>query len=619
MNAVSNAVVSRVILLLAVLVLAKTVTASESGNGEFVPQWAKHAVWYQIFPERFRNGDRSNDPTKNDIAGAFPDRPELPWQVHPWTSDWYKRQPYEEGAASVPFHDLIQRRRYGGDLQGIIDKLDYLHDLGVNAIYLNPVFDSPSAHKYDAISYHHIDPNFGPDPKGDRELMARENPGDPGTWVWTSADKKALELINACHARGMRIIFDGVFNHMGIRSWAFQDVVKNRAKSAYADWFSIKSWGDGKSEFDYEGWFGHKTLPEFREDADGIAPGPREYIFAATRRWMDPDGNGDPSDGIDGWRLDVAFCIGHPFWKKWRRVVKDLNPEAYMTAELIDGVPQLKPYLEGDEFDAVMNYNFAFACSDYFSDEKDRISTSEFDRRLRELRNAFAPGVAEVQQNLFGSHDTDRIGSHIVNRDREHSRDWSAYFDFSKVQSGRYDPRKPSPDELDSQKLFAVFQMTYVGAPMIYYGDEVGMWGANDPDCRKPMVWDDLRYEDEVTLPDGSSKKTADKVNVNHQLLAHYKKLIALRHELAALRTGIFETMVADDARQIYAFRRKSGNQEVVVAMNNSGEPRDVNLPLAGTWKDRWNDSQPVIDKAGALVVALPPRGASILVKESAD
>jgi cyclomaltodextrinase len=163
---------------------------------EFVPDWAKDAVWYQIFPERFRNGDPSNDPTKEDIAGAFPDAPGLPWRVHPWTSDWYARQDYEQDAP-LPFHELVQRRRYGGDLQGIIDRLDYLQDLGITAIYLNPVFDSPSSHKYDGISYHHIDPNFGPDPAGDRALMAEENAGDPSTWVWTSADKLALELIVA--------------------------------------------------------------------------------------------------------------------------------------------------------------------------------------------------------------------------------------------------------------------------------------------------------------------------------------------------------------------------------------------------------------------------------------
>jgi glycosidase len=582
---------------------------------EFVPDWAKDAVWYQIFPERFRNGDASNDPTKADIEGAFPDAPGLPWRVHPWTSDWYKRQDYEKDAP-IPFHHLVQRRRYGGDLQGIIDKLDYLQELGITAIYLNPVFDSPSSHKYDGTSYHHIDPNFGPDPAGDRALIAEENPGDPSTWVWTSADQLAIELIRQCHARGIRVIFDGVFNHMGIRSWPFLDVIENQEKSPYADWFMVNSWRDeGKgTKFDYEGWFGHKTLPEFREDEEGIVEGPREYIFAATRRWMDPDGDGDPSDGIDGWRLDVAFCVAHPFWKKWRKVVKEVNPEAYITAELIDPVPQLKPYLQGDEFDAVMNYNFAFASSDYFADEKTRITTTEFDRRLRELREAFPPGVAEVQQNLFGSHDTDRIGSHIVNRDREHASNWQAYFNFSKVENGQYDPRKPTDRELESQKLFAVMQMTYVGAPMIYYGDEVGMWGANDPDCRKPMVWEDLVYEDEATLPDGSRKDKADKVGVNRGLLEHYRRLIALRRELPALRRGTFEALLLDDERQLYGFRRQLGDETVLVVLNNSNEEQESSIVADGSWTDRWNGGI-LNSESGRLSVPLAPRGAAILVK----
>jgi glycosidase len=584
-------------------------------TNEFVPDWAKDAVWYQIFPERFRNADPSNDPTKPDIAGAFPLAPDLPWEIHPWTSDWYERQDYEKDAP-IPFHHLVQRRRYGGDLQGIIDKLDYLQELGINAIYLNPVFDSPSSHKYDGMSFHHIDPNFGPDPAGDRKLIAEENPGDPSTWVWTSADKLALGLIKQCHARGIRVIFDGVFNHMGLRSWPFLDVIEKQQDSVYADWFTVNSWRDAEkgTKFDYEGWFGHKTLPELREDDEGIVAGPRDYIFAATRRWMDPDGDGDPSEGIDGWRLDVAFCVAHPFWKKWRKVVKGVNPDAYITAELINPVPELKPYLQGDEFDAVMNYNFAFASSDYFADEKTRISTTEFDRRLQELREAFPPGVAEVQQNLFGSHDTDRIGSHIVNRDKEHANNWEAYFNFSKVENGQYDPRKPTTDELESQKLFAVLQMTYVGAPMIYYGDEVGMWGANDPDCRKPMVWDDLVYEDEVTLPDGSKKDQPDKVEVNRDLLEHYRKLIALRRDLSSLRRGSFETVLIDDENQLYGFRRKLKDEEVIVILNNSNQKQEAALEVAGNWLDRWNGGQ-LAATAGRLSVPLAPRGASILVR----
>ena len=218
-------------------------TNQPKNQPEFVPEWAKGIVWYQIFPERFRNGDPKNDPTNDDIQGAYPHGHNPQWQIHPWTADWYAQQPYEQHTGE-PIWTHLQRRRYGGDLQGILNSLDYLADLGVGAIYLNPVFTSPSLHKYDGATYHHIDPTLGPDPAGDRALIATETPDDPSTWVWTSADKLLLELITAVHQRNMHIIIDGVFNHMGLNSWAFQDVVKNRQASPYKDWFKIKSWGD---------------------------------------------------------------------------------------------------------------------------------------------------------------------------------------------------------------------------------------------------------------------------------------------------------------------------------------------------------------------------------------
>jgi cyclomaltodextrinase len=264
----------------------------------------------------------------------------------------------------------------------------------------------------------------------------------------------------------------------------------------------------------------------------------------------------------------------------------------------------------------VMNYNFAFASADYFVSDETRISTSEFDRRLRELREAFPPGVAEVQQNLFSSHDTNRIGSHIVNRDRESWNNWGKYFEFSKAHKGRYDTRKPTDSELDVQKLFAVFQMTYVGAPMIYYGDEVGMWGANDPCCRKPMVWDDFVYDDEVYGPDGQRRAHVDRVSVNRELLEHYRRLIQLRNELPALRRGTFETVLLDDERQLYGFRRSLDGQEVVVVLNNSTDEQQATLALDGAWVDRWNETDLTADQE-SIDLALPPRGAAILVKES--
>lgn len=549
---------------------------------DWVPQWAKKVVWYQVFPERFRNGDKQNDPKLINIKGSWPHDYTSPWEVHPWTSDWYELQPYEKkNGKDIWFN--IQRRRYGGDIQGIIEKLDYLQSLGVSAIYLNPVFESPSLHKYDAILYNHIDANFGPDPAGDRKLMAKEVPDDPSTWCWTSADKLMLKLINEVHKRKMRIIFDGVFNHIGIMSPFFQDVAKNQQNSKYKEWFTIKSWDDPVTgaKLDYEGWFGIRELPEWREDANGIVNGPKKYIFDITRRWMDPNSDGKVFDGIDGWRLDVAFCVGHPFWKDWSKFVRSINPEAYMTAEVIDAVEVNKPYLTGDEFSAVMNYNFAFSCSEFFVDEKKRISTTEFDKRLQELREAYDSCVCYVMQNLFDSHDTDRICSRIVNRDLVSIRNWPLYCEKAKGSNPEYNTRKPSEEEYTTQKLLVIFQMTYPGAPMVYYGDEVGMWGATDPCCRKPMVWEDMTYCDETFLPDQTKKKSPDKVAFKKDIFDHYRKLIEIRNSCEALQLGDFSTLICDDKNLIYAFSRNYKKQNIIIVINNGKKKTKCVLKLS--------------------------------------
>jgi glycosidase len=551
-------------------------------NGEFVPQWAKTVVWYQIFPERFNNGDTNNNPTINDIKGADPQEPPREWQIHPWGSDWYKLQDYEKTNGEPELWKHMLRRRYGGDLQGVINKLDYLQDLGITAIYLNPVFQSPSLHKYDSESYHHIDPNFGPDPEGDRKLIATENPLDPSTWVWTSADTLALKLIEEVHKRGMKIIFDGVFNHLGYNSFAFQDVLQNQQNSPYKDWFIIKSWKDDEKStaFNYEGWFGVKSLPELKEDSSGIVEGPKQYIFNATERWMNPKDKGIEF-GIDGWRLDVAFCIGHPFWKQWRKHVRSINPEAYLTAEIVDTPDKVKPYMQGDEFDGEMNYNFAFASAEFlFNTDSTRITASEYDNKLKELRELYPQGVAYVSQNLFGSHDANRIGSHIVNRNREigNFRNWGTYFNASSASNNpKYSTRKPQEDDLELQKLFAIIQMTYVGAPMIYYGDEVGMWGGNDPDCRKPMIWDDIAYEDEVYSANGS-KHAPDKIAVNKTLFQHYKKLISIRNNNQSLQIGTYKTLFTDDEKGVLIFERVYEDEKLIVVINNSSSEYIVDI-----------------------------------------
>ncbi len=537
------------------------------------PQWSKGIVWYQVFPERFNNGDPSNDPKVNDQNGAYPFDDTSAFQIHPWTSDWYQLQPYEQKNRKDIYFN-IQRRRYGGDLQGILNKLDYIESLGVNAIYLTPIFWSPSSHKYDALCYHHVDPTFGPDPSGDIEMMKKENPLVPETWVWTKADLLALKLIEEVHKRKMYIIFDGVFNHLGVKNFAFEDIVKNQQRSAYKDWFDIISWRDSSTgkKFEYKGWFGVKTLPELKEDSTGIVAGPKQYIFNSTMRWMNPMNKG-VAYGIDGWRLDVAYDVGHPFWKDWRKWVRSINPNAYLTAELVYNIEQTRPYLSGDEFDATMNYNFAFIMHDFFVQDTSASTVTQFDGKLKELREAFGENVAFNMQNLMNSHDATRLASAVANPDGIKFGNWGKYFNWSqKSNNKKYNARKPTPEQIQKQKLIVAFQMLYLGAPMFFYGDEAGMWGANDPDCRKPMLWPDYKYDAETYNPDQSTHKP-DEVIFNQDLFNWYKKFIRIRQLYESVRLGSYNTLVVDDAKKMYAFSRKLGNEEVIVIVNRSNKP----------------------------------------------
>lgn len=560
-----------IIALLVQLLLVSVSTGVAQNN--FTPQWSKGIVWYQIFPERFSNGDPANDPKVNDQNGAYPFDDTSAFQIHPWTSDWYQLQPYELKNGKNIYYN-IQRRRYGGDLQGVLNKLDYIQSLGVNAIYMTPIFWSPSSHKYDALCYHHVDPTFGPDPNGDIEMMKKEDPLKPETWVWTKADLLALKLIEEVHKRKMYIIFDGVFNHLGIKNFAFQDVVKNQQASAYKDWFDIKSWRDSATgkKFDYKGWFGVTTLPELKEDSTGIVAGPKQYIFNSTMRWMNPMNKG-VAYGIDGWRLDVAYDVGHPFWKDWRKWVRSINPTAYLTAELVYNIEQTRPYLRGDEFDATMNYNFAFIVHDFFVQDTSGSTVTQFDSKLKELREAFGEDVAFNMQNLMNSHDATRLASAVANADGKKFGDWGQYFNWSQKSNNRnYNARKPTTEQRQKQKLIIAFQMLYLGSPMFFYGDEAGMWGANDPDCRKPMLWPGKKYDAETFNPN-QSKHDADEVVFDQDLFDWYKKFTSIRQQYKSIRLGSYRSLVTDDEKKLYVFSRKLGKEEVIVIINRSDKP----------------------------------------------
>ncbi|MCB0281284.1 MAG: alpha-glucosidase C-terminal domain-containing protein [Calditrichae bacterium] len=551
------------------------------------PEWVKDAIFYQIFPERFNNADRTNDPTLESLTGSWPYDTKSAWHINPWTADWYKLQPWEE-ANGRGFNYNSQRRRFGGDIQGVIDKLDYLSDLGINTIYLNPIFHAPSLHKYDAAYYHHVDAFFGPDPQADLELIKNEDHGNPEKWVWTNADKLFLKLVETAHRKGIRIILDGVFNHTGTQFWAFKDIVKNGPQSEYKDWYTIKSWDDPateENEFDYAGWVGVKDLPELKEDEYGLIKPVRDHVFAVVKRWMDPNNDGNPEDGIDGWRLDVAEMVSHNFWKKFRTHVKSINPEAYITGEIFwddwanKKMMDPEPWLRGDQFDGVMNYRWSSQMTQFFIDNKTKISAGEFVNNLKNLDTSYAPETRYQLLNLMDSHDTDRLASNVVNPD--------LFFDKHVGLNGNpsYDVRKPNAEEWQVVRLIAKVQMTFPGPPMIYYGTESGMWGGDDPDERKPMVWPEFEYETEIAN-ESKTPRPADPVKFDSSLFNFYKEIIHLRNQESALRLGDFEFVYTNNETDNFAYTRTYKGEIILCIVNNSNEKQDFShdLILKNSW-----------------------------------
>jgi glycosidase len=537
-----------------------------------IPDWAKGVVWYQIFPERFANGDASNDPEAEKVFindRAIPDG----WSITKWTGNWFEQSEWEKKLGGNFNHHLYERR-YGGDIRGIIDKLDYIKDLGVGAIYINPVFEAVSLHKYDGSSFHHIDVNFGPDPKGDRLKMSEEIPENPSTWKWTEADKLFLKLIDEIHKRGMKIIIDGVFNHTGVQFWAFQDIVKYQEKSRYKDWFLVESFDDpstNQNEFSYKGWWGTKSLPEFNRTKNDLVDGPKQYIFNSTRKWMDPDGDGDPSDGIDGWRLDVAREVPIGFWKQWQNIVKSINTNSIIVGELWELSPD---FISADgPFDALMNYNFAFAVNDFFIADKNQITVDEFINQLKQIDSTYPGENLFALQNLLSSHDIERLSSMILNPDRKYDHDGNE-------RNEKYNPGKPTEEVYEKQKLIAAFQLFYRGAPMIYYGDEIGMWGADDPHCRKPMIWDELEYDNEV-IDQSSGFRTgygSCTVEQNKDLLNFYKEIIKLREDYQELVKGDVNFIYQNNEQKTFAFERNLNDKKVICVFNLSKNSQNVDL-----------------------------------------
>ncbi|MDR4227954.1 alpha-glycosidase [Bacillus mojavensis] len=416
------------------------------------PEWAKSTVWYQVFPERFANG-------REDLS---------PENVLPW------------GSKDPDVNDF-----FGGDLQGIVDKLDYVEDLGVNGIYLTPIFSAPSNHKYDTLDYYSIDPHFG-----DPELFRT--------------------LVSQIHQRGMRIMLDAVFNHIGSASPQWQDVVKNGAQSRYKDWFHIHSFP--VTEGNYDTFAFTPDMPKLHT----ANPEVQRYLLDIALYWI-------REFDIDGWRLDVANEVDHAFWKTFKQAVSAEKPDIYILGEIWHSS---EPWLRGDEFHAVMNYPFTEPMIEYFADRA--IPASRMAHRLNaHLMNGMKQ-VNEVMFNLLDSHDTKRLLTRCRN------------------------------DEKKARALLA-FMFAQTGSPCIYYGTEIGLDGENDPLCRKCMVW--------------------DKEKQNQEMHTFMKRLIALRkQENTVLTEGTLEWNLLDDQNNFIRFSRTLDEKKLIYFFNQGEAARHVSL-----------------------------------------
>jgi glycosidase len=583
------------------------------------PEWSKNVIWYQIFVERFHNGDPSNDPIPENIYATsnFRAVPE-DWSVTPWTQNWYEQEDWAKNLKNTDFYGALQHRRYGGDLQGVMDKLDYLEDLGITAIYFNPINDAPSLHKYDARNYHHIDVNFGPDPEGDNKIIAKENPNDPNTWQWTSADKLFLTLVDELHKRNIRVIMDYSWNHTGVEFWAWKDILKNQEKSKYNDWYEIKKFDDPateKNEFDYHAWLGIRSLPEIKKVnltttrrigqpyQGDINVGAKKHIYDVTKRWLEPDG--DVSKGIDGYRLDVADHIGLVFWRDWYQYVKSINPEAYLVGEIWwekwpDKFMDPLPYV-GDVFDAIMFYHAFRPARHFFGFMNEPIDAAQLRDSLDYHWSRLSKQTAKSMMNVSATHDSPRLLTSFANPTKYK-------YQAKPNDNPEYISGKPNPNVFDRVRLYLVYEFTITGAPHIWNGDEMGMWGADDPDCRKPLWWPEFDFEPEYRNNFQDGKKQYDEVGFNQDHFNFYKKMIKIRKDNPVLTNGDLKFL--ETKGKYLSYMRYDENDQMIILFNMDNEKRDFDIPANETYLNLMNGTE-VVGKS----IKLLPLTAVILKK----
>jgi cyclomaltodextrinase / maltogenic alpha-amylase / neopullulanase len=561
----------------------------EETNVSDPPIWAQEAIWYQIFPERFRRGNPYNDPTHKTMEGAIVHKTPDDWGITPWGHDWYKQEEWAVGTG-LDFNQTSQMRRYGGDLQGVIDQIPYLIKLGITAIYFNPLNDAPSLHKYDARNYHHIDVSFGNDRDGDLEIIHNEDKENPVNWVWTNADLLFLELIKKLHDVGIKIILDFSFNHTGSTFWAFEDVLKKGNESSYKDWYKLDFIDPKTNESFYHGWNGISTLPEinkheYTKKINGypyegdIAMGIKEHIFNVCKRWIDPYENGDLNSGIDGLRLDVADQIPLDFWRELRTFTKKLKPDFFLVGEIwwIDWPHQLmdaEPWVRGDIFDAVMHYQWLDIAINYFTNENVIMPTDELIESYRLLLSKYKPSTQNAMMNLLSSHDTERIATALCNSNKYK-------FKSKPLENPLYYVQKPTQLARAKLMVLLLHQFTFVGAPHIWNGDEMGMWGADDPDNRKPLLWPDMEFEPETYPYSIGQLEMNDLPKFDEQLFNFFKQLCQLRKSNMVLSKG--DITFDNDLSKIDIFCYVRQWQDVKIRIILNVHPTDIFIPIGKT------------------------------------
>ena len=513
------------------------------------PDWAKGAIMYQIFTDRFCNGDTSNDVEDREYIY-------INEGVHKVT-DWNK----------CP-DSMDVRAFYGGDIQGIWDKLDYLQELGVDVLYLNPIFVSPSNHKYDIQDYDYIDPHYGVVVEDGGECLPEGDNDNfhASKYIQRVVNKKNLEASNAffagfveeVHRRGMKIILDGVFNHCGsFNKWldrerlyeTSEDYEKGAyisADSPYRSFFKFNNEHDWPYNEFYDGWSGHNTLPKLNYEQ---SPKLKEYIMYIARKWL------EPPYCVDGWRLDVASDLGfteeynHEFWREFRRTVKEVNPNALILAEHYGNANR---WLQGDQWDTLMNYDAFMEPLTWFltgmekhSDEyrEDMYGNAEAFKNamMHHMANFYAPSL-QTAMNELSNHDHSRFltrTNHRVGRIHTLGSDAAS----EGVNKGVF-------------REAVIVQMTWVGAPTLYYGDEAGVCGFTDPDNRRTYPWG---QEDQ-------------------ELISFHKEAICIRKENPVLTHGSTKFLALD--YQFLSYGRFSEKEQIIVVLNNGKEEKEINIPV---------------------------------------